>query len=327
MPTPTVTDMSHFLDENGHIPPRRAGRALRDHLGSIVAFVSAVLAGRHSIPPQCRRRPRRRRCNGIIEAVISSRHDEIAWRCPDCGDEGTIHGWRGTPWDLSQTKPVSSPGVDGPRFTTTARPIWNAIDPGLRVRLLNNAWCSSCLTGTSMALESGRMMGGDLVLEGRCVRCDGPVTRVVEGEGLPHPRPSSPTERGPANQPELPARIDPGEIVSDEVVAMLAKELRRLIADSFPAATPSPQHAERTIRFMPLSTQITRRREELGLDVRTLSRRLKIPQYRIRDIEEARLGKIVPEFLRRYVEALELEEFFADWQKANPALAREFELS
>lgn len=33
--------------------------------------------------------------------------DTIVWQCVSCGDNGVIHGWKGTPWDLSGPEQVS----------------------------------------------------------------------------------------------------------------------------------------------------------------------------------------------------------------------------
>jgi hypothetical protein len=115
-----------------------------------------------------------------------------------------ISGWEGTPWDLSDwdrrdrdraegkpgriTSSAPTGGVNNdwadhpvePSFTNPALRLWNAVEPGIRVRLLNNVFCVECGGNTSMQLLDGRVERGDLVLGGRCVRCGGEVARVVE---------------------------------------------------------------------------------------------------------------------------------------------------
>jgi len=49
---------------------------------------------------RCRRRPRRRRCSGIIMSYPAADDlDRIHWYCPVCNDNGFISGWQNTIWD------------------------------------------------------------------------------------------------------------------------------------------------------------------------------------------------------------------------------------
>jgi hypothetical protein len=66
-------------------------------------------------------------------------------------------------------------------FTPAAAKRWAAIKGPLRVRLLNNVWCARCAREVSIADYSGRIARNNLIIEGACVRCSGPVARVVEG--------------------------------------------------------------------------------------------------------------------------------------------------
>jgi len=47
----------------------------------------------------CRRRPRHVPCPGTIVAAPAEDSDAIVWTCPECGDQGWISGWHGSPWD------------------------------------------------------------------------------------------------------------------------------------------------------------------------------------------------------------------------------------
>ncbi len=96
-----VTDMRHYLDEKGNLatmPGPAANLAL--FLGSIVGWVTsrgARQSDRTNVP--CRRNPGRRRCGGEIVANLADEPGTIAWRCPECGDNGVVRGWEGTRWD------------------------------------------------------------------------------------------------------------------------------------------------------------------------------------------------------------------------------------
>jgi hypothetical protein len=97
-----VTDMRHYLDEEGLLPETLPGPALSIalFLGSIVGWVTSHPEGTYeetNVP--CRRTPGRRRCLGDIFARVDAAQAAITWECPICGDNGYIRGWEGTLWD------------------------------------------------------------------------------------------------------------------------------------------------------------------------------------------------------------------------------------
>jgi len=79
--------------------------------------------------------------------------------------------------------------------------------------------------------------------------------------------------------------------------------------------------AEEHVWFMAVAPSLTERREAKGVDIKTLARQLKVPQYRLRDIEAGRFSQIVPAVLIAYIDPMELTEWFDRWQEANPELA------
>jgi hypothetical protein len=94
-----VSDLRHFLDMPDEAPA--PAKRLSLHLTAIVHTASARPSGngaRSAI--SCIRRPGHRPCDGFI-MVFRRTNGEIAWSCDTCGDEGVIHGWEGSPVDLS----------------------------------------------------------------------------------------------------------------------------------------------------------------------------------------------------------------------------------
>ena len=69
-----------------------------------------------------------------------------------------------------------------PQFTPQAARRWSELDGSLKTRLLNNVWCVACCNGTTIVRFTGATKQGDLVLEGRCIKCGGRVARLIEGE-------------------------------------------------------------------------------------------------------------------------------------------------
>jgi len=96
-----IADMRHYLNEDGSLPdlPEPALN-LAFHLGTIVGWVSRFPSNKlQATNVPCRRRPRRRRCLGEIQACLDPNTGAIEWTCPFCSDSGTISGWEGTLWD------------------------------------------------------------------------------------------------------------------------------------------------------------------------------------------------------------------------------------
>ena len=103
MPGTWITDLTHFLDEDGNLAdiPGPAFR-LAEYFTAMVAMAS------HPDPDipssfrvRCRRRPGRKPCAGLIEWDLDFETEDILWWCPVCGDNGSITNWKGSLWDLS----------------------------------------------------------------------------------------------------------------------------------------------------------------------------------------------------------------------------------
>lgn len=181
---PWITDIRHFLDEQGRVPGDLP--AVPRYMGAIVAAACPLSAGRvFPLDLRCRRRPGHESCPGSVHASIDSETAEISWFCPCCGDHGRIYGWQGSPWDRRTAHSVATACSTGDPtgFSPRAIAAWDAIPPEIRVRLLNNFWCGVCRTTASVDLRSGSVSRGDLVLRGYCTRCGSEIARLVEDVG------------------------------------------------------------------------------------------------------------------------------------------------
>lgn len=177
-----VVDITHFLDARGRLP--RDARPLMRYMTEIVALASALVPNQvRIIPLRCRRRPGRRPCEGHLHAKLEGESGGIIWECSGCGDRGLISNWQDTAWDNSRSVdmgPATNTMVGLSGFSAPALRAWDTLAAETRIRILNNVWCGGCRAGTSIALESARVSGSDLVLRGRCTKCGESVVRVVE---------------------------------------------------------------------------------------------------------------------------------------------------
>jgi hypothetical protein len=99
-----ITDLTHFdgVLEPGSKAPAPARRLAR-FLTEVVRVVSRDGVG-HLVDTgvKCFKRPKHKACAGHVEASWATDGDTITWGCPDCGEQGFIHNWRGGAADLSR---------------------------------------------------------------------------------------------------------------------------------------------------------------------------------------------------------------------------------
>lgn len=71
------------------------------------------------------------------------------------------------------------------------------------------------------------------------------------------------------------------------------------------------------IRFQMVSEMCRSEREKKGLTFKRISLHLKVPQYRIKDVESSSVKNIVADILENYIGYLGLREWFNSWKKHN----------
>src|SRR5438876_1436574 len=103
------------------------------------------------------------------------------------------------------------------------------------------------------------------------------------------------------------------------------EELARRVIENFPPGAAQvlagygidPRDG---IRFHPVATRCREARERRGLTIKSAAHELRIPQYRLRDVENGQTNRIEPEVLARYLALLDLGRWFARWKAYNPEL-------
>ena len=66
-------------------------------------------------------------------------------------------------------------------FTDVAKRFWQAMPDEHKEMIITNVWCGSCSHVATIVNFSGKLERGNLILEGECQKCRGPVARLVEG--------------------------------------------------------------------------------------------------------------------------------------------------
>ncbi|MGH2403270.1 MAG: helix-turn-helix domain-containing protein [bacterium] len=105
---------------------------------------------------------------------------------------------------------------------------------------------------------------------------------------------------------------------------MLTKAVHELLGREFVAGAERLRvDTQKNVRFGAVAARCAEARKELGLDVKQVAARLRVPQYRVQAIERGRLREIRGAVLIGYVSFLGLDSWLRRWVRANSALASE----
>ncbi len=74
---------------------------------------------------------------------------------------------------------------------------------------------------------------------------------------------------------------------------------------------------EDDIRFISVAARLQERREARGMTLKEAAAALRVPQYRLRDIESGSVKRLAPNILVAYVNYLDLKQWFGRWKKVN----------
>ena len=105
---------------------------------------------------------------------------------------------------------------------------------------------------------------------------------------------------------------------SEAQVAILGERVASVLGLQFMAmAAKYKLDPEAFLRFGPVAERCRLARESQGLSVKQAAERLKVPQYRIRDIENNQPSSVDPAVALSYSELLGLGRWYAQWLKRN----------
>lgn len=128
--------------------------------------------------------------------------------------------------------------------------------------------------------------------------------------------------RSVINTKNLPDKLTAGEakVIADMVIDSLGTQLKSLLARS----DVSPADL---ILFMPVGKKFTGAREVRGLAIKEVSARIRVPQYRLRAVENARLRQLKSDAATKYAEFLKLTTWYQDWCSENEAFVAKYGLA
>jgi hypothetical protein len=113
------------------------------------------------------------------------------------------------------------------------------------------------------------------------------------------------------------------KILAEDEVRYVSRRLREVIGPLLgDLSSRYSLDIEGSVRFGAVATRLREAREARGMDLKGAAKAVRIPQYRLRYIEECNLRHLRASELHAYIEFLDLKTWFARWRKANPKLAR-----
>ena len=121
---------------------------------------------------------------------------------------------------------------------------------------------------------------------------------------------------------EMNAKLDETRILSEEEVAQITKVLRKILREEFPSIQPGLlSSVEDTVRMQSLCSRFRQARESMSLTFKEVATRLKVPQYRLRAVEEGPFSEIDSTVFTKYSDFLGLDQLVSQWVESNRKLA------
>ena len=111
------------------------------------------------------------------------------------------------------------------------------------------------------------------------------------------------------------------KILSEDEFRLILQRLKEVMGQPFIDLTEQyGLNLEDNLRFQTVTVRLREAREDRGMSLKNAAAALKVPQYRLREIEDGRLKNILRDLLVAYVDFLKLKIWFGKWKRANPGL-------
>jgi len=118
---------------------------------------------------------------------------------------------------------------------------------------------------------------------------------------------------------DFPERLtaDEAGALADLVVDSLGPEVKSLMGRY--GTSPADMFL-----FMPVGKEFAAAREARGLTIKKISQQLRVPQYRLRAIENARVRDLRSDAVSKYAEFLNLTNWYQDWCSENETFVEKY---
>jgi len=123
-------------------------------------------------------------------------------------------------------------------------------------------------------------------------------------------------------------KIKATTILVPEQIAAVKEGIERLLGPTVVSAFRDYRlDTEGMLRFMSVGAKLRELREMKALELKGVAAHLRIPQYRLREIESSSVNNVVGEIVLRYARFLGAGRWLRRWCSMNPSLAERLELT
>jgi hypothetical protein len=117
------------------------------------------------------------------------------------------------------------------------------------------------------------------------------------------------------------------KILSETEVKLAGDAIKKLLGENIlEYAQKASINIEDTIRFHSVASKCREQRESRNLTLKDVGLKLKVPQYKLRFIENGSLRNIDPKILYKYLIYLEINDWFQNWLESNPEYSSKFSI-
>ena len=110
-------------------------------------------------------------------------------------------------------------------------------------------------------------------------------------------------------------------LLNNDELAIVANGIHQVLGESFTLAVEAyGLDVEAILRFMPVAERCRTARARQDLSLKDAARALRMPQYRLKDIEENRVWAVDQAVLVLYIELLDIKQWFSRWKAQNSSL-------
>ena len=110
-------------------------------------------------------------------------------------------------------------------------------------------------------------------------------------------------------------------ILNNDELAILANGIHQVLGESVTLVVEAyGLDVEAILRFMPVAERCRIARARKDLSLKDAARALRVPRYRLKDIEENRVGAVDQTVLVLYIELLDIKQWFSRWKAQNSSL-------
>ena len=117
------------------------------------------------------------------------------------------------------------------------------------------------------------------------------------------------------------------KILTEKEVNLYAKLIQEMVGEVISNVPDGYSiNVQDNVRFISVATRCKESREMKGINIKEASFMLKLPQYRLKAIEDGGVSRIRTNDLKAYIMYLDLDKWYKRWKYSNNILVKKYDL-